>query len=120
MHQERYLDYLSTYEGWGYTSVPIMTIESPESGTQATGVAIMTSRSGVPNQSVDRILLINPGTGYTTPPTVVFTPTSQTSSVATAVISDAVLGPYRNYYWWIRIYIHTYSWYYICVHTTVK
>ena len=55
----------------------------------------MTSRSGVPNQSVDRILLINPGTGYTTPPQVVFTggsPTS-TNAIATAVISEAVLGP---------------------------
>ena len=83
-----------TYEGWGYTSPPILTIESPESGTQATAVAIMTSRSGVPNQSVDRVLLINPGTGYTTPPTVVFTGGSPTSvAVATAVISEAVLGP---------------------------
>ena len=82
------------YEGWGYTSPPILTIESPESGTQATAVAIMTSRSGVPNQSVDRVLLINPGTGYTTPPTVVFTGGSPTSvAVATAVISEAVLGP---------------------------
>jgi hypothetical protein len=82
------------YEGWGYTSPPILTVESPESGTQATAVAIMTSRSGVPNQSVDRVLLINPGTGYTTPPTVVFTGGSPTSvAIATAVISEAVLGP---------------------------
>ena len=85
------------YEGWGYTSVPIMTIEQPAIGTQATGVAIMTSRSGVPNQSVDRILITNPGTGYTMPPQVVFTGGSPTSTnavaVATAVISDAVLGP---------------------------
>ena len=82
------------YEGWGYTSVPIMTIESPSTGTQATAVAIMTSRSGVANQSVDRILLINPGTGYTTPPQVVFTGGSPVSTaIATAVISEAVLGP---------------------------
>ena len=83
-----------TYEGWGYTSVPIMTIEQPSIGTQATGVAIMTSRTGVPNMSVDRILLTNPGTGYTTPPQVVFTSGSPTSvAIATAVISEAVLGP---------------------------
>ena len=82
------------YEGWGYTSVPIMTIESPSTGTQPTAVAIMTSRSGVPNQSVDRVLLINPGTGYTTPPQVVFTGGSPVSTaIATAVISEAVLGP---------------------------
>ena len=54
----------------------------------------MTSRSGVSNQSVDRILLINPGTGYTTPPQVVFTGGSPVSTaIATAVISEAVLGP---------------------------
>ena len=82
------------YEGWGYTSVPIMTIEEPAIGSQATAVAIMTTRSGVPNQSVDRILLINPGTGYTTPPQVVFTGGSPVSTaIATAVISEAVLGP---------------------------
>ena len=82
------------YEGWGYTSVPIMTIESPTTGTQATAVAIMTSRTGVPNMSVDRILLINPGTGYTTPPQVVFTGGSPVSTaIATAVVSEAVLGP---------------------------
>ena len=82
------------YEGWGYTSVPIMTIESPVRGTQATAVAIMTSRTGVPNQSVDRVLLINPGSGYTTPPQVVFTGGSPVSTaIATAVISEAVLGP---------------------------
>ena len=82
------------YEGWGYTSIPIMTVDSQLTGTQATAVAIMTSRSGVPNQSVYRILLTNPGTGYTTPPTVVFTGGSPTSvAIATAVISEAVLGP---------------------------
>ena len=82
------------YEGWGYTSLPIMTLEEPAIGSQATAVAIMTTRSGVPNQSVDRILLINPGTGYTTPPQVVFTGGSPVSTaIATAVISEAVLGP---------------------------
>ena len=83
-------------EGWGYTSVPIMTIESPATGTQATAVAIMTSRSGIQNQAVDRILLINPGTGYTTPPQVVFTggsPVNNGVAIATAIISEAVLGP---------------------------
>ena len=82
------------YEGWGYTSVPIMTIAEPELGTQATAVAIMTSSTGVPNQSVDRILLTNPGTGYTVPPTVTFSGGNPISgAAATAIISDAVLGP---------------------------
>ena len=82
------------YEGWGYTSVPIMTIESPAVGTQATAVAIMTSRTGVPNQSVDRILITNPGAGYTEPPQVTFTGGNPISvAIATAIISEAVLGP---------------------------
>ena len=82
------------YEGWGYTSVPIMTIEQPELGTQATAVAIMTSRTGVSNQSIDRILLTNPGTGYTTPPLVAFSGGNPVSgAAATAIVSEAVLGP---------------------------
>ncbi len=82
------------YEGWGYTSVPIMTFEDPDLGTQATAVAIMTSRAGVPNQSIDRILLTNPGTGYTTPPLVQFSGGSPVSvAIATAIVSEAVLGP---------------------------
>ena len=82
------------YEGWGYTSVPIMTIEQPELGTQATAVAIMTSRTGVSNQSIDRILLTNPGTGYTTSPLVAFSGGNPVSgAAATAIVSEAVLGP---------------------------
>ena len=82
------------YEGWGYTSVPLMTIESPALGTQATAVAIMTSRTGVPNQSIDRILITNPGAGYTEPPMVTFSGGNPISgAAATAVISEAVLGP---------------------------
>ncbi len=83
-------------EGWGYTSIPIMTIAPPVVGSQATAVAIMTSRSGLQNQAVDRILLTNPGTGYTTPPQVVFTggsPVNNGVAIATAIISEAVLGP---------------------------
>ncbi len=81
-------------EGWGYTSLPIVTIGTPQLGTQATAVAIMTSRTGVPNKAVDRVLLINPGTGYTTPPSVVFNGGSPVSvAIATAIISKGVLGP---------------------------
>ena len=60
------------YGGSGYISNPLMTIEQPDLGQQATAVAIMTSRTGVSNKSIDRILLNNPGTGYTTPPSVTF------------------------------------------------
>jgi len=56
----------------------------------------MTSRTGLQNQAVDRILLTNPGTGYTTPPQVVFSggsPVSGGVAIATAVIAESVLGP---------------------------
>jgi len=71
-----------------------MTIEQPDLGQQATAVAIMTSRTGVPNKSIDRILLNNPGTGYTTPPSVTFRGGKPTSvAIATAIVSTGVLGP---------------------------
>ena len=82
------------HPGNGYTSVPIMTIEPADLGDQATAVAIMTSRTGVSGKAIDRILLINPGTGYTTPPPISFSGGSPNSvAIATAVISEACLGP---------------------------
>jgi len=82
------------HPGNGYTSVPIMTIEQPNLGDQATAVAIMTSRTGVSGKAIDRILLINPGTGYTTPPPISFSGGSPNSvAIATAIVSEACLGP---------------------------
>lgn len=82
------------YGGSGYISDPLMTIEEPRLGDQATAVAIMTSRGGLQNQAIDRILLINPGTGYTTPPTVTFTGGgSIAGAIATCVLGERVLGP---------------------------
>jgi hypothetical protein len=81
------------YGGSGYISSPLMTIEKPDLGQQATAVAIMTSRTGVSNKAIDRILLINPGTGYTTPPSITFTGGKPTSvAIATAIVSTGVLG----------------------------
>lgn len=83
------------YGGNGYISDPLMYIQQPELGQQATAVAIMTSRSGsLRNQAIDRVLLINPGTGYTTPPSVTFTGGEAIAgAIATCVISERVLGP---------------------------
>ena len=82
------------YGGSGYISDPLMTIEEPRLGDQATAVAIMTSRGGLQNQAVDRVLLINPGTGYTTPPTVTFTGGEAIAgAIATCVLGERVLGP---------------------------
>jgi len=82
------------YGGNGYISNPLMYIEEPELGQQATAVAIMTSRSGsLRNQAIDRVLLINPGTGYTTAPSITFTGGEAIAgAIATCVISERVLG----------------------------
>lgn len=82
------------YGGSGYVSSPLMTIEKPDLGQQATAVAIMTSRTGVSNYAIDRVLVINPGTGYTTPPDITFSRGKPTSvAIATAIVSTGVLGP---------------------------
>ena len=49
-------------DGSGYVSAPTVQISPPPSGTQATAVAITTSKAGV--KSIKEILLINPGAGY--------------------------------------------------------
>ena len=63
-----------TNEGQGYTSTPTVAISSaPSGGINAVAVAIMTSRTGFATaSSVDRVLMINPGAGYTVAPTVTF------------------------------------------------
>ena len=58
-------------DGSGYVSAPTVQISPPASGTQATAVAITTSKSGV--KSIKEILLTNPGSGYNSasPPLVI-------------------------------------------------
>ena len=59
-------------DGTGYTLPPLIGISSaPSQGTNATAVAIMTSRSGQTGQSIDRIEITNPGFAYTTPPIII-------------------------------------------------
>ena len=59
-------------DGSGYTSTPVVSISTaPSGGTNATAVAITTTRNGV--TSIQEILLTNAGAGYTTPPTIVIT-----------------------------------------------
>lgn len=57
-------------DGYGYTSAPTVSI-STSPGTDATAVAIMTATSGVATgYSINRVLVINPGSGYLGIPTV--------------------------------------------------
>ena len=81
-------------DGTGYTIPPLVGIATaPSGGTNATAVAIMTSRTGQTGQSIDSIQLTNPGYGYTVPP--VITIRSQNAfgagGIATAIISQGSL-----------------------------
>ena len=71
-------------DGYGYLTAPTVSI-STSPGVDATAVAIMTSRSGIGTaKSIDRILLINPGSGYIGIPTV----TVPGTGIATAGITS--------------------------------
>ena len=70
-------------DGYGYAAAPTVSI-STSPGVDATAVAIMTSRSGIGTaKSIDKILLINPGSGYIGIPTV----TVPGTGIATAGIT---------------------------------
>lgn len=80
--------------GQGFMNTPLVYISAPERGRQATAVAIMTSRTGnILNYGIDRILVIDPGTGYQTPPSVTIVGGEGSGGVATAVINTRVMGP---------------------------
>jgi hypothetical protein len=71
-------------DGYGYSSAPTVSI-STSPGVNATAVAIMTERSGIATGfSINRILLINPGSGYLGIPTV----SVPGSGIATAGITS--------------------------------
>ena len=89
------------HDGFDYTAPPSIGISTAPTdgavkGIDATAVAIMTSRTGQTGQSIDRILLVNPGFGYTLPPTVTITSVNQygAGGIATAVISDGGLSAF--------------------------
>jgi hypothetical protein len=87
----QYIDLIN--EGYGYRSAPTVTIFDATTGGQtATAVAIMTSRSGLPNSFIEKIQIIDPGYGYTTPPTVIISGGGGQGGIATAIISEGVLG----------------------------
>ena len=93
-----------TEDGYGYTSVPTVTISSPTSGTTAAAVAITTSVGNV--QSVKEIRLTNAGSGYTSnpPPTVTISGGGGSGAAATAIVvsggilSFSVTNAGRGYY----------------------
>jgi len=87
----QYIDLIN--DGYGYNSAPKVSISTaPIGGLSANAVAIMTSRS--PNQklAIDRILITNPGFGYTEPPVVTISGGGGFGGIATAIINTGVLG----------------------------
>jgi hypothetical protein len=83
-------------DGYGYLSPPKIEIDPPPfGGIRATAVAIMTSRYQQNGNSIEKILITNPGIGYTTHPLVVIKSNSNFGGggIATAIIDVGVLGP---------------------------
>ena len=79
-------------DGTGYTATPSIGISTTGNslGIDATAVAIMTSRNGQVGQSIDQILITNPGFGYTEPPTITIRSVNVLGSggIATAILAD--------------------------------
>ena len=87
----QYIDLIN--DGTGYLSTPTIKIsKAPAGGTDATAVAIMTSKTGRTGDSISRILVVNPGVGYTQIPSVVIVGQSGSGGIATAIIASRTLG----------------------------
>ena len=80
--------------GAGYTNAPQVIIEPPDSGTQATAVAITsTTASRLTNTlRVSSIQITNPGAGYTQIPNVQFVPEDGKGAGATALAGIGTSG----------------------------
>lgn len=91
-----------TNRGGGYGMVPTVEVSAaPTGGVTAVGIASMIGGINVCNlnvnprfQSVQRVDVANPGSGYTVAPTVTFRTTDGTGSgaAATTIIGDDIVG----------------------------
>lgn len=86
-----------TNRGSGYTSTPMVAISSsPIPGGTAVGIATMISGivdcNGTSSLKVQGVQLINPGFGYTVPPSIVFIGGGGSGAAASAVISNGAVG----------------------------
>lgn len=86
-----YIDLIN--DGYNYSSPPRIVIDPPPSGTQAEAIATLTKLPGNSYGSIDKILILNPGSGYTTPPNVNIISPSGSGAIATAIIDSGVLEP---------------------------
>ena len=87
----QYIDLIN--DGTGYLSTPTIKIsKAPAGGTDATAVAIMTSKTGRTGDSISRILVVNPGVGYTQIPSIAIVGQSGSGAIATVVLASRTLG----------------------------
>jgi len=78
-------------DGSGYINTPTVNISSaPTGGTNASAVAITTTRNGI--TSVQEILLVNAGTGYTVAPTVTIVGGGGSGAAATCEVIKNLKG----------------------------
>jgi len=77
-------------DGTGYTSTPTITITPSPLGSNASAVAITTSKGGV--FSISEILLVNTGSGYTVAPTITISGGGGTGAAATCSIEKNFNG----------------------------
>ncbi len=80
--------------GAGYTNAPTVVIEPPDSGTQATAVAITSTSGSRLNTSlrVSRVQITNPGVGYTQIPNIQFIPVDGKGVGASAIAGLGTSG----------------------------
>lgn len=71
-------------DGKGYQTAPSVVFSSPVSGTTATAVAITTISAEV--RSIQKIIMTNTGSGYTSPPTITINGGGGTGAAATCSI----------------------------------
>lgn len=90
-----------TNRGGGYSGAPTVAISSAPSGG-VTGVATVVMIGGIvvcndninpENKSVQSVLLVNPGSGYTVAPKVRFIGGGGSGAAAVATIGDGIIGP---------------------------
>ena len=77
-------------DGTGYTSTPTVSITPSTLGSNATAVAITTSKGGV--LSVSEILIVNAGSGYTREPTITISGGGGAGAAATCSIERSFNG----------------------------
>ena len=87
-----------TNRGNGYTSIPRVAISSaPSGGLTAVGIAtliggLVDCNGNTENYKVQGVEVINPGYGYTVPPSVAIIGGGGAGAAATATIGDGVVG----------------------------